>query len=382
MNHDELRRYGVALAERVRDEVDTSLRLDLVLRRHRRTRLVAFATAAAAAVIVVIAALWLAAPEEAPVVTEPPTTIPAPNAQLQPLPIENYLILLSDYEVDPATGRCVGTGPIAGVEEGSKVDVIDQRTTETTQVFSLPAGEEITADDERASFILPDRVTAACLFLLPDLGYSIEDYGDLFLFHESDPDIAGGATVRGQRVVFRLGEIPGDPGFEPAPGVVSDVPEEWQAELDDLRASAGPGRLVVFVNLGAPYNSGGPTSNRQPVCVGTGPYKDITPGAAAVVSDSDGGTLAETILRGSAFDGHIGCSLWFGVDVPAGLPSYTITIGDHPPVTFTPADLDAVGWQVDLWANPDHMQTNCLEAQGLSRQMTCVLLEPVDGSAP
>ena len=377
MRPDEMLRRGVALAERVRREVDTTLRLDLMLQRRRRSRVAVIAAAAVAVGVLIVGSLWLTAAEDAPVVTEPPTTLPRTTVDLQSLPVEAYMVLLSDFTVEAGTGVCEGSGPLAGVRAGSGVEVIDTAAGETDSVIALPAGEEVTSADERAAFLLPDGVTAACVFTLPDLGYDTDEYADVTLLPESDPDIATGATIRGRRVVFRFGDIPGDAGLEPAPGVVSDDPAIWQTELTTLRDSAGPGRIVGFINLAAPHSSGAPTSPDQPVCVGIGPFRDIVPGAPVVLGDGDGNTLAETMLRGAAFDGPIGCSLWFGVDVASEPSVYLIGLGDHPPVTFGHAELEAVSWQLNIWSSADHMRTNCVEVADESQPMTCVVLEPL-----
>jgi hypothetical protein len=160
-------------------------------------------------------------------------------------------------------------------------------------------------------------------------------------------------------------------------GVVSDDAEVWLAEISDLRDSAGPGRIAVFVSLGGETNSGAPSSPEQPVCVGAGAFSDIQPGADVNVEDLEGSSVGKSILRGSAFDGHIGCGLWSGVDVPVTMDGYAIQVADHRPVVIDTLTLDQYGWIVNLWSNPISMQANCVELDldSDSEPMTCILLD-------
>lgn len=374
MRTEDLSRHGASLAERVSRQVDTTERLDMMLRQHRRQRITAFAMAAAAVIAVVVGAVLVFTNEGAPVVTQPPTTAPT---EPQALPAQVFLVLRSDYTVDEATGSCRGSGPLEGIEESSLVSVWDESidaSPEDSPAIALPSGMEITASNQLAALLRLEGGSTACLFELPDLGHDISEYDHISLFPQSDPDVPGTMTVSGQRVVFTLGADPAEPGFESNPGVASDIPEEWQAELQTLRDSAGPGLIVGSVALWGDHHT--PLASSQPFCTGAAQFADLEPGQAVIVTDQDGNVIGQTILRGSAFDAHEGCSLWFGVDVPPDMAVYLIAITEHAPVAFDRAVLDEFGWRIDLWSDPIQMQTVCVELEPESRPMTCVLLEP------
>lgn len=301
----------------------------------------------------------------------PSTTISKPQSP----PVEVFLVLRHDYTVDETTGACEGSGPLAGIERGSPVWVHDLSVPvrEELSTIRLPAGEEVTTRDPGGSDLVPGDDPAACVFALPDLGYDVADY-------EITLEQAEAVTMvrheSGRRLVFTLGYPPFDPEDLSADGVASDVPEIWGAEIRALRASAGPGRIVGFVNLSSETSTGPPASPSQPVCVGAGAFADIRPGGLVVVTDENGQAVGEDILRGSAYDGHIGCSLWFGVDVPPDLTAYSITLADHPPIAFERDMLADFGWQIDLWTDPVHMQANCVELEEGAEPITCELVEP------
>jgi len=207
MKPEEIRSRGAALAERVRTQVDTSQRLELVLRIHRRARIVAVAAAAAAVLVVVAGVLLLVRADEPPVITAPSTTIPSTLPGAQSLPVEVFMVLIGDYTVDEDTGACEGSGPLAGIGAGSMVHIVDESASpppETAPTTNLPAGVEVTQEDARASFLLGSGDPAACVFTLPDLGYDISEYENIRLLPETDPDTASGMSLSGQRVIFKF----------------------------------------------------------------------------------------------------------------------------------------------------------------------------------
>lgn len=211
MRLEEIQGRGTALSERVRTHVDTSKRLEIMLRVHRRRRIATWTVATAAVLAVVVGVFMLAGVEEPPVITVPPTTVPSTVGELQSLPVEVFMVLSDAYTVDEATGTCEGSGPLVGIGEGSAVHVFDESAYETFQeapTVTLPAGQVITAEDSRSSFLLSRDDSAACVFTLPDLGYDIADYEHISLFPESDPNVSSGMAGSGQRVVFRFGDSP------------------------------------------------------------------------------------------------------------------------------------------------------------------------------
>lgn len=211
MRPEEIQRRGVALSERVRNQVDTSERLEITLRVHRRHRLVAVAATAAMVLAVVVGVFLLARVEEPPVITMPPTTVPSTVGELQPLPVEVFMVLDSAYTVDETTGACEGSGPLAGIGEGSAVHVFDESVYESADdapTVTLPAGEEVAEEDPRSSFLLSRGDSAACVFALPDLGYAVTDYENISLFPKSDPNVSSSMNLRGQRIVYTFGDSP------------------------------------------------------------------------------------------------------------------------------------------------------------------------------
>ena len=211
MRPEEIRSHGVALAERMRTQVKTSDRLEMMLQTHRRRRTWALAAATAAALVIGVGILMLSRVDQRPVITVPPTTVPSTEAALRSLPVEVFMILDGAYTVDEATGTCEGSGPLAGIGEGSAVHVFDQSVFDSADdapTITLPAGLEITEEDPRSSFLLSRDESAACMFVLPDLGYDISDYENITLFPESDPNVSSGMSLSGQRVVFSFSDSP------------------------------------------------------------------------------------------------------------------------------------------------------------------------------
>jgi hypothetical protein len=145
------------------------------------------------------------------VITDPdpsPTTV----VGLRPLPAEIFLVLVSDYTVDAATGECSGSGVLAGVEAGFRVSIVDDSETapgafddieSRTEVASLvlPAGTEITRDAAPA-FLLPVGQDAGCVFSLGDHVFEVSDF-DIVL--PGNPDVSMRGTRSGQRHVIVVG---------------------------------------------------------------------------------------------------------------------------------------------------------------------------------
>jgi len=211
MRPEEIRRNGAALAERVRNRVDPQERFEVMLRAYRRRRVASLALATALVVAVVMGAFMLTRLGEAPVITVPPTTPPSTVGELRSLPVEVFMVLEGAYTLDETTGACEGSGPLAGIEEGSSVHVHDESMFESADeapTITLPAGSEITEAEPRSSFLLSGDEVAVCVFVLPDLGYDIADYEDISLFPATDPDVSRGTAVSGQRVIFRFEDSP------------------------------------------------------------------------------------------------------------------------------------------------------------------------------
>lgn len=211
MRPEEIQSHGAALAERVRTHVDTQERLEIMLRVHRRRRVGALIVITATMLAVVVGVSILLRMEDPPVITVPPTTVPSTIGELRSLPVEVFMVLPDAYTVDEVTGVCEGSGPLAGIGEGSLVHIHDESvfaSADDAPTIPLPAGEEITGEDPRSSFLLSRDDSAACVFTLPDLGHDIADYEAIWLFPESDPDVSGSMAVAGQRVIFRFGDSP------------------------------------------------------------------------------------------------------------------------------------------------------------------------------
>jgi predicted nucleic acid-binding Zn ribbon protein len=211
MRPEEIRSRGAALSERVRTQVDTQQRLEIMLRVRRRRRVATLTVATAGVLAVLVGVFLLARLEEPPVITVPPTTVPSTVGELRSLPVEVFMVLSDAYTVDEATGVCEGSGPLAGIEAGSLVHVHDETvfaSADDAPTIALAAGEEVTGEDPRASLVLSRDDPAACVFTLPDLGHDIADYENISLFPETDPDVSQGSFVSGQRVVFRFGDSP------------------------------------------------------------------------------------------------------------------------------------------------------------------------------
>lgn len=210
MRPEEISSHGAALTERVRRQVDTQERLEVMLRAHRRRRFATVALAAAVMGAVLVGAFMLTRLGEPPPASVPPTTPPSTVGELGSLPVEVFMVLQGAYTVDGATGACEGSGPLAGIEEGSSVHVHDESVFESADeapTITLPAGTEITEADPRSSLLLRDEV-AVCVFVLPDLGYDISEYEHISLFPASDPNVSSNMRISGQRVTFSFGDSP------------------------------------------------------------------------------------------------------------------------------------------------------------------------------
>lgn len=147
---------------------------------------------------------------------------------------------------------------------------------------------------------------------------------------------------------------------------------EFMIEISELVASAGEGTLAALVHLGE--SSGPPTSPGQPVCVGAGAFVAIQPGAAITIS-AEGADPVEVELRGSAYDGHLGCALWFGAELDETATRHTIAIADHPPIEVTTAELDEAGWILELWDDETSYDLYCQERIDDYEPGVCRVLE-------
>lgn len=186
----------------------------------------------------------------------------------------------------------------------------------------------------------------------PEYGFPVDIYDE------------GDRNTIDDEVGYRLTEFEAapidrsEPALQPASdpsAVASDIPEEWQAEIQALRASAGSGRLVGFVHLTGDTSSGVPLADSQPFCTGFGTFADIVPGAVVEVYGERGDPAGQGVLRGSAFDAHVGCVLWFGVDITES-DSYLLRIGRHETDPFDASWLDE---GVALWSSPESLEANC-----------------------
>lgn len=156
-------------------------------------------------------------------------------------------------------------------------------------------------------------------------------------------------------------------------GVASDDPAIFMAEIENRKASAEPGRIVGFVALGESASSGPPSSPTQPVCVGASDFITVTPGAVVSALTTAGDQVATSILRGSAYDGHVGCSMWFTLDLASSDERIQLDIaGLQLSDAVDPEELDASGWVLHIWATPEALAANCVQAG----PTTCALLEP------
>ena len=208
MRPDEMRRHGAALAERVRREVDTSVRLDLLLRRQRRSRVVGFAAAAVAVLVLVVGTLWLTGVEDSPVVDQPPTPAPSTTIDQRSLPVEVYIALLDEFVVESeALAHCTGTGIHAGIGVGSEVSVIDDRPDQAPRVVAEAVIGDTGAliDAARVDQLGLPAGQSACLFEVTTIPVAVEEVGSLRIGGESWPPPGGfeaGASRAGQQFVF------------------------------------------------------------------------------------------------------------------------------------------------------------------------------------
>lgn len=189
----------------------------------------------------------------------------------------------------------------------------------------------------------------------PEFGFPIDIYdeGD----HFTIDDEVGYRVTSFEAAPVDTSAPKQQPPADPA-GIADDDPEVWLAELSLLRASAGPGFLVGFVHLGGDATTGVPLADVQPYCTGYGDFEDIVPGAQVQVYGDSGELAGEGVLRGSAFDGHTGCGMWFGVEVTSFV-YYNVVIGDHYTESGDVDQLASGGWIIDIWSEPTSLEANC-----------------------
>ena len=197
MKPEELRARGVALSGRVRRQVDTTQRFQLLVKARQTSRRLGYALVAATVVAVLVGVSFLLTISDAPVVTQPPppTTL---DAGLQPLPVEVWVVILDSYTVDADTGTCTGSGEVSGVIEGSLVFFVDEASGVQLSSVSLPAGSAVLQGDAPL-FLFPSGHEAGCVFELGELAVTGFD-----VRFESDPNIGISSNSSGQRLVVRL----------------------------------------------------------------------------------------------------------------------------------------------------------------------------------
>ncbi len=197
MMPEEMRARGVVLADRVRRQVDTKQRFQLLVKARRTGRRLGYALVAATVVAVLVGVSYLLTISDAPVVTQPPppTTL---DAGLQPLPVEVWVVILDSYRVDADTGACTGSGEVSGVIEGSLVFFVDGTSGVQLSSVSLPTGIEVLHGDGPL-FLFPSGHDAGCVFELGEL-----DVNSFDVRFESDPNIGISSNSSGQRLVVRL----------------------------------------------------------------------------------------------------------------------------------------------------------------------------------
>jgi len=92
-----------------------------------------------------------------------------------------------------------------GVAEGSVLFAFDSSGAEVRSMV-LPAGIEIIEGEDPSFLVFPSEEATGCMFDLGDpLGLEIDEYSQLDLFHESDPDVGQGGTTEGHRLIITFG---------------------------------------------------------------------------------------------------------------------------------------------------------------------------------
>lgn len=211
----ELNARGTALAERVRFQVDTDAHLQQILKDKPKRLVLQVATAAAVIIAVLAGVALLRAAPGPPVATAPETT--TTTLALRPLPVDIYVVLLADYTVDEANGTCSGTGPLAGVFEGSSMrlvyndpdfapDLEQEDTRVEVAAMSLPAGTEMTRE-AGPPFLFPAGSDAAaheagCVFTLSHPGIDLDNVD---IVAGVDPSIGASTMTSGQRLITWIG---------------------------------------------------------------------------------------------------------------------------------------------------------------------------------
>lgn len=149
--------------------------------------------------------------------------------------------------------------------------------------------------------------------------------------------------------------------------------EALLGEIEEQRSSAGPGNLVGFVLLNGLASTGLPEDPIQPICRGAGDFDHIIPGVEIAVRRDDGPLVVITDLRGSMFDSHHGCAMWFSAEVPQA-DWYTIEINGWSSASFDATQVEAGGWIIYMWSDSIALEANCGND---SEMMTCAVFEPV-----
>jgi len=164
---DDFRNEGIALAERVRAQVDTREGLDRLHGRGRRSRATLAVAAAAAMIAVIVGTVVLVRPPSQPVGGPLPTTS---------LPLTVYMALLDEFVIeDEALGHCTSTGLHAGLGPGREGALVDEAGADVETFTIGEAGELI--DPGRAQALGLPTTDQACLFRLVTTSIDIARIG-------------------------------------------------------------------------------------------------------------------------------------------------------------------------------------------------------------
>jgi hypothetical protein len=179
MSHQQIQTKGRELAYRVRNKVETERRLDAVVRKRRPRIAILRTIAATSAVAILIGVTLFLAVDETPVSTQPvpiTTMTTASIADLRPLPIEVFLVVVGDYKVATDSRTCTGSASLSYVREGLRVSLAPSGgeaplggdgETASVEVVSmvLPVGQEMLRADAPL-FLIPQDRDAGCVFTL------------------------------------------------------------------------------------------------------------------------------------------------------------------------------------------------------------------------
>ncbi|MGA7096558.1 MAG: hypothetical protein WB245_03215 [Acidimicrobiia bacterium] len=249
-----------SLLERVESLVDLDMRLELMLRTHRR-RQVRDAVAGVVAVLLFVVGIILVARSDHEV--EPVD----PDA-----PVETHLVIPDEFAVEES-GTCRGTGSYAGAEEGAPIELLELGAprAEMATPAQLPAGNLVQAGDE-LSLVLRDGESRACVFDLGDLGLSIDEIERFTVFPFIPPVLSVKAENGVNHAVFYL-----EGSTTAAPFFSDSGPSAAQFINEAQQQGPGLGGAVALNDSGDATFSFGPECERVVVRVdfGVGELTDI-----------------------------------------------------------------------------------------------------------